>query len=54
MGQVETVVGSSLVPLTSLFMPFPGPKDPVVHLNGLTEMTKGRLRKQTWPSISMC
>ena len=43
MEQVETVVGSSLVPLTSLLMLFTGPKDPVVHLNGLTGMEKGRL-----------
>ena len=32
---------SSLVPLTSLLMPFTGPKDPAVHLGGLTEMAKG-------------
>ena len=38
--KVKTVVGSNLVPLTSLLMPFTGTKDPVVHLNGLTGMAK--------------
>ena len=32
-------------------MPFTGPKDPVVHLNDLTGMAKGRLLKQTWPCV---
>ena len=34
------VVGSSLAPFTSLLMPFTGPKNPVVHLSGLTGMEK--------------
>ena len=37
------VVGSSMVPLTSLLMPFTGPKGLVVHLDGLTGLAKGRL-----------
>ena len=39
----QSLALSSLVPLTSSLMPFTGPKDPVVHLNGLTGMAKGRL-----------
>ena len=35
-GQIETVVGSSLAPVTSLSMQFTGPTDLVVHLGGLT------------------
>ena len=42
-GVLHAVVGSSLVLLTSLLMPFTGPKGPVVHLNGLTGMAKGHL-----------
>ena len=33
---VETVISNNLAPLTSLLMSFTGPKDPVVHLGGLT------------------
>ena len=35
-GQVETVIGSSLVPVTSLLVPSTGPTDPVLHRGGLT------------------
>ena len=35
-GQVETVVGSSLAPVTSLLVPPTGPTDPVLHHGGLT------------------
>ena len=51
---MKTVIGSSLVLLTSLLMPFAVSKDPVVHLHGLTGTAKGHLWKQTWPSIAMC
>ena len=32
-----------MVPLASLLIPFTGPKDPAVHLNGLTGIAKGLL-----------
>ena len=35
-GQVETVVGKSLTPVTSLLVPPTGPTDPVLHHGGLT------------------
>ena len=35
-GQVETVVDSSLAPVTSLLVPPTGPTDPVMHHDGLT------------------
>ena len=41
--RLETVVSSSLVPLTSLLMPFTIPKDTVVHLGGLIGMANGCL-----------
>ena len=39
-GQAETVVGYSLVPHTSLLMPFSGSTGPLVHLHGLTGSRK--------------
>ena len=42
-GYVETVIGSSLAPLTSLLMPFTGSIDPVVHLGGLIGSAKSHL-----------
>ena len=47
----STVIGSSLVPLTSLLIEFTGFADPVVHLSGLTGSPSV---KQTWPYIAMC
>ena len=38
--KVETVVGNSLAPLTSLLMPFTGPTDPVMHLGSLIGLAK--------------
>ena len=34
-------------------MQFTGPKDPVVHLGGLTGTANGCLQKHTWPSMAM-